>query len=102
MKSFGVDAEWIPGEERRHRLKMTAMKPSGNHTSVASVAGRRRRSAESARAACPRRWVGSRAPGGGWSRGVASPPLLLVATILLFRVQGCEEGSKSAVCVLSV
>jgi hypothetical protein len=30
MKSFGVDAEWIPGEERRHRLKMTAMKPSGN------------------------------------------------------------------------
>ena len=34
------DAEWIPGEERRHRLKMNAMKPSGNHTSVASVAGR--------------------------------------------------------------
>ena len=60
MKSFGVDAEWIPGEERRHRLKMTAMKPSGNHPSAASVAGRRRRSAESARAACPRRWVGSR------------------------------------------
>jgi hypothetical protein len=30
-------------------------------------------------------------------RGVASPPLLLVATIVLFRVQGCEEGSKSAV-----
>ncbi len=42
--------------------------------------------------------MGSRAPGGGWSRGVASPPLLLVATIVLFRVQGCEEGSKSAVC----
>ena len=33
-----------------------------NHTSVASVAGRRRRSAESARAAL-------RAPGGGWARG---------------------------------
>ena len=33
MQSFGVDAEWIPGEERRHRLKMTTMKPSGNHTS---------------------------------------------------------------------
>ena len=31
------------------------------------------------------------------ARGVASPPLLLVATIVLFRVQGCEEGSKSAV-----
>jgi hypothetical protein len=60
MKSFGVDAEWIPGEERRHRLKMTAMKPSGNHTSVASVAGRHRRSAASVRAAGPRRWVGSR------------------------------------------
>ena len=60
MKSFGVDAEWIPGEERRHRLKMNAMKPSGNHTNVASVAGRRRRSAESARAAGPRRWVGPR------------------------------------------
>ena len=60
MKSFGVDAEWIPGEERRHRLKMTAMKPSGNHPSAASVAGRHRRRAESARAACPRRWVGSR------------------------------------------
>ena len=68
MKSFGVDAEWIPGEERRHRLKMTAMKPSGNHTSVASVAGRRRRSAESARAAGPRRWVGPR--GGCALRGV--------------------------------
>jgi len=26
MKSFGVDAEWIPGEERRHRLKMTVMR----------------------------------------------------------------------------
>ena len=50
MKSFGVDAEWIPGEERRHRLKMNAMKPWGNLTSVASVA-----SAESARAAGPRR-----------------------------------------------
>ena len=24
MKSFGVDADWIPGEERRHRLRMTA------------------------------------------------------------------------------
>jgi hypothetical protein len=60
MKSFGVDAEWIPGVEVRHRLKMTAMTPSGNHTSVASVAGRHRRSAESARAAGPRRWVGSR------------------------------------------
>ena len=47
MKSFGVDAEWIPGEERRHRLKMTAMKPSGNHPSAASVAGRHRRRAES-------------------------------------------------------
>ena len=68
MKSFGVDAEWIPGEERRHRLKMNAMKPSGNHTSVASVAGRRRRSAESARAAGPRRWVGPR--GGCALRGV--------------------------------
>jgi len=30
-------------------------------------------------------------------RGVAAPPLLLVANIVLFRVQGCEEGSKSAV-----
>jgi hypothetical protein len=30
-------------------------------------------------------------------RGVASPPLLLVATIVLFPLQGCEEGSKSAV-----
>jgi hypothetical protein len=30
-------------------------------------------------------------------RGVASPPLLLVATIVLLRVKGCEEGSKSAV-----
>ena len=39
-----------------------------NHTSVASVAGRRRRSAESARTACPRRWVGSR--GGCALRGV--------------------------------
>ena len=68
MKSFGVDAEWIPGEERRHRLKMNAMKPSGNHTNVASVAGRRRRSAESARAAGPRRWVGPR--GGCALRGV--------------------------------
>ena len=29
-------------------------------------------------------------------RGVASPPLLLVATIVLLRVEGCEEGSKSA------
>jgi len=36
-----------------------------NHTSVASVAGRRRRSAESARAAL-------RAPGGGWARGAAA------------------------------
>jgi hypothetical protein len=26
------------------------------------------------------------------TRGVASPPLLLAATIVLFRVQGCEEG----------
>ncbi len=68
MKSFGVDAEWIPGEERCHRLKMTAMKPSGNLTSVASVAGRRRRSAESARAAGPRRCVGSL--GGCALRGV--------------------------------
>ena len=68
MKSFGVDAEWIPGEERRHRLKMNAMKPSGNHLSDASVAGRRRRSAESARAAGPRRWVGPR--GGCALRGV--------------------------------
>jgi hypothetical protein len=25
-------------------------------------------------------------------RGVAAPPLLLVANIVLFRVQGCEEG----------
>jgi len=24
--------------------------------------------------------------------GVAAPPLLLVANIVLFRVQGCEEG----------
>ena len=31
---------------------------SPNHPSVASVAGRRRRSAQSARAAGPRRWVG--------------------------------------------
>jgi hypothetical protein len=31
------------------------------------------------------------------ARGVASPPLLLVATIVLFPLQGCEEGSKSAV-----
>ena len=31
------------------------------------------------------------------ARGVASPPLLLVTTIVLFRVEGCEEGSKSAV-----
>jgi hypothetical protein len=68
MKSFGVDAEWIPGEVRRHRLKMTAMKTSGNHTSAASVAGRRRRSAESARTAGPRRWVGPR--GGCALRGV--------------------------------
>jgi hypothetical protein len=60
MQSFGVDAEWIPGEERRHRLKMTTMKPSGNHTSVASFAGRHRRSAASVRTASPRRWVGSR------------------------------------------
>jgi len=30
MKSSRVDAEWISGEERRHRLKMTAMKPSGS------------------------------------------------------------------------
>jgi hypothetical protein len=45
-----------------------AMKPSGNHTSVASVAGRRRRSAESARAAGPRRWVGPR--GGCALRGM--------------------------------
>ena len=68
MKSFGVDAEWIPGEERRHRLEMTAMKPSGNYIIAASVAGRHRRSAESARTACPSRWVGSR---GGWAlRGV--------------------------------
>ena len=29
-------------------------------------------------------------------RGVAPPPLLLVATIVLLRVKGCEEGSKSA------
>jgi hypothetical protein len=29
-------------------------------------------------------------------RGVGAPQLLLVATIVLFRVQGCEEGSKSA------
>jgi hypothetical protein len=28
------------------------------------------------------------------ARGVESPPLLLVDTITLFRVQGCEEGSK--------
>ena len=60
MKSFGVDAEWIPGEERCHWGETTAMKPSPNHPSAASVAGRHRRRAESARAACPRRWVGSR------------------------------------------
>ncbi len=34
--------------------------PSPNHPNVASVAGRRRRSAESAWAAGPRRWVGPR------------------------------------------
>ena len=41
---------------------------SPNHPSVASVAGRRRRSAESARAAGPRRWVGPR--GGCAMRGL--------------------------------
>ena len=55
-----VDAEWIPGEERCHWGETTAMKPSPNHPSAASVAVRHRRRAESARAACPRRWVGSR------------------------------------------
>jgi hypothetical protein len=39
MKSFGVDAEWIPGEERCHWGETTAMKPSPNHLSDASVAG---------------------------------------------------------------
>jgi hypothetical protein len=68
MKSFGVDAEWIPGEERCHWEETTAMKQSSNHLGDASVAGRRRRSAESARAAGPRRWVG---PLGGCAlRGV--------------------------------
>jgi hypothetical protein len=62
MKSFGVDAEWIPGEERCHWGETTAMKQSTNHPSVASksVAGRRWRSAESARAAGLQRWVGPR------------------------------------------
>ena len=68
MKSFGVDAEWIPGEERCHWGETTAMKPSPNHLSDASVAGRRRRSAESARSAGPRRWVGPR--GGCALRGL--------------------------------
>ena len=67
-KSFGVDAEWIPGEERCQWGETTAMKPSPNHLSVASVAGRRRRSPESARSAGPRRWVGQR--GGCALRGV--------------------------------
>jgi len=44
-------------------LKMNAMKPSGKHTSVASVAGRHRRSAAS---------VGLLAHGGGWARGAAA------------------------------
>ena len=34
MKSFGVDAEWIPGEERCHWGETTAMKPSPNHPSM--------------------------------------------------------------------
>jgi hypothetical protein len=93
MKSFGVDAEWIPGEERRHRLKMTAMKPSGNHTSAASVAGRHRRSAESARTACLRRWVGSR--GGCALRGVRTGSRYLALGLRGSKSQCKKSGPRA-------
>ena len=90
---FRVDAEWIPGEERRHRLKMTAMKPSGIYTSPASFAGRHRRSAASVRAAGPRRWVG----GQGYCalRGVRTGSRCLALGLEGFKSQCKKSGPRA-------
>ena len=57
MKTLGVDVEWIPGRDAPGPPAMEAMKRSASVLSSTAVSGDGVRTAASARAAGPRRWV---------------------------------------------